>query len=310
MPAAPGDSSDRRDREGALVVVKALRFANSVQQVANSIKLGIERGLRRVYLPNLWWLKSGSFALPEGLEIVHLPDPEIPDDDWLIHGTFFDLRPLDSSFGKPHEHRRMIHSLLPWLKIQPDGPPLDDRELVIHLRSGDVMRGTGSHPGYGQPPLAFYRHVIDLQPWDRIHLVAEDDSHPLIPHLRHECGMRAKYAERLGKPLSGDLAFLLRAKKLVASRGTFISAISALSTCLREIHYFDSGFCSWGKENLSISVWSDLKGGYKRKVLSKNWRNNREQRQLMLDYPSEAVGLKDVFSGCPEHHCGGLEPIF
>jgi hypothetical protein len=299
--ASSCDPAQRRDREGALVVIKALRFANSVQQVCNSISFGNDRGLRTVYLPKLWWLKTGTFTLPGGLEIVHLQDSLIPDDPWLIHGTFFDLRPLQPSAAKPHQHRQVIQSLLPWLRAEPDGPPLEDGELVIHLRSGDVMRGSGAHSGYGQPPLAFYRNILDSRPWDRIHLVAEDDGHPLIAFLRKECAMRAEYEERLGKPLAADLAFLLRATALVVGRGTFASGVAALSSCLKTVHAFESSFCTWGKDDVEVSLWSDLKGDYRRAMLSKNWKNTRAQRQMMIDYPSSAVGLKEVLVGCPAH---------
>ena len=57
----------------------------------------------------------------------------------------------------------------PIMKISPK--LLGDNDLVIHLRSGDIM--VGGHMEMIQPPLEFYEKIIDCQKWDKIYVITE-----------------------------------------------------------------------------------------------------------------------------------------
>lgn len=54
---------------------------------------------------------------------------------------------------------------------------IKENDLVIHLRSGDIM--VGGNPEMIQPPLEFYEKVINYRKWDKIYLLTE--RHPLNP---------------------------------------------------------------------------------------------------------------------------------
>ena len=54
---------------------------------------------------------------------------------------------------------------------------IKDNDLVIHLRSGDII--VGGNPEMIQPPLEFYEKVINSRKWDKIYVLTE--RHPLNP---------------------------------------------------------------------------------------------------------------------------------
>lgn len=48
----------------------------------------------------------------------------------------------------------------------------DESSLVIHVRGGDVFKSGEVHSGYAQPPLVFYRDIINSRSWGRVYVVS------------------------------------------------------------------------------------------------------------------------------------------
>ena len=166
-----------------------------------------------------------------------------------------------------------------------------DDDLVVHVRSGDVFVGNGAHPGYGQPPLAYYRRIISSREWNKIHLVFEDCGNPVISPL-------VQFVESLGIPLirhsgslESDLSVLLSARTLVAGIGTFMSGVVSISKNVKTIYGFER-YANWGNVDLNVIMVSDSKRDYVGSILTNNWRNTPEQRELMLTYPDENLAFK------------------
>jgi hypothetical protein len=128
--------------------------------------------------------------------------------------------------------------------------------LVIHIRSGDVFRRksaikvfrgapsyllglkrllNGTHRVNGsfvQPPLVFYKHVIESKPWSQICIVAEDKANPVIDEL-----LQSDYKiEFQQASLEEDITTLLAAKNLVVGYGTFGLTWALLSGCLESLY--------------------------------------------------------------------------
>ena len=57
------------------------------------------------------------------------------------------------------------------------------KTLVVHIRSGDIMRGNGAHRAYVQPPLAFYQKIILDNNFTNVIVVCEDHNNPTVDAL-------------------------------------------------------------------------------------------------------------------------------
>ncbi|GGA56346.1 discoidin domain-containing protein [Okeania sp. KiyG1] len=167
--------------------------------------------------------------------------------------------------------------------------PLGEQDLVIHIRSGDIFKNN-VHLGYGQPPFSFYAKIIELQSWHSISLVFEDKSNPIIDPLIDFCRRRCSQVQEISGDLKSDIEYLLRARKLVVSNGTFCPAIALISKSLNTVYSFENEFSIKYNPNISQIVRVvDRQGVYKSEILSSNWQNTELQRKLMLEYPTNVL---------------------
>ena len=91
--------------------------------------------------------------------------------------------------------------------------------------------------------------------------------------------------------LRSDIEYLLKARILVVSRGSFSPAIATISKNLETVYYFEGVFNVFSLENPNVSCIRviDKQGVYKSEILSSNWQNTESQRKLMLEYPANAL---------------------
>lgn len=175
----------------------------------------------------------------------------------------------------------------------PQREPFRADHLVIHLRGGDVF-GPRKPKTYGQPPLAFYLLILGREHWSEVTIVHQDDSNPVITGILEECRMRSLKVHTQSSTLDEDLPVLLRARTLVAGRGTFIPAIVGLSDVASRVFFFEDKFALQPpKKGIRLHRISDKKGDYVRQVLSNNWENSPEQRAMMLSYPAENLVVEN-----------------
>lgn len=165
---------------------------------------------------------------------------------------------------------------------------LGENDLVIHLRSGDIFVQK-PHRRYGQPPLAFYKKIIELQSWNSISIVFENKLNVVIEPLIDFSMSVCNDVRQISSDIKSDIEYLLRAKVLIASRGTFCKAIVALSKNISEVYYFENFFNTGGNPHVNCIKVFDEQGLYLSEVLSCNWQNTDFQRNLMLNYPTSAL---------------------
>ena len=55
---------------------------------------------------------------------------------------------------------------------------INHNDLYIYIRSGDIF--IKPHHKYKQPPLCFYKKVLDNYTFKNIYLIAENKSNPVI----------------------------------------------------------------------------------------------------------------------------------
>ena len=284
------------------------RFGNNVMQLVHALALAEHHGLLEVALPAhpLFRLSSAGLAPPAGSPA--LVERGAPPRGARLRGLFYHLHLLpalrailDPACRRRLAQQRVRPLLDPALWQAPGDPP----ELVIHLRGGDIF-GAAPHPHYVQPPLAFYRRAVAerREPLTAVRLVSEDRANPCLVALEDWLARQGLACRVQSGSFAADLATLLGARRLVASATSFSGAVVLLSDRLAELYSFAEGrgpfgggggllpfmpaaaTAAWGVRHVGLQ---DRAGGY---IPRHQWRNSPEQRQLMLDYPDEALVLE------------------
>ncbi len=288
----PRTSEPLLSQISALRIERPMRFGNSVVQLSNAIELASRHGIRRIDAPGFWWITTAPEVDRGEITVSTLAAPA---EEIILSGHYYYREFLGSLYlseGKSIEgFRRNLLRVRSQISLLEACPPLPDDHLVIHIRSGDIFEGRG-HPLYGQPPLAFYTLVLRKGPWRRVTLVSEDRSNPVVDRLLEFSGSGLPPVDYRQASLEEDLRFLLRARSLVSSLGTFIPAVLALSGHVRRVICFGGlWYANTLLDRLDVVVVQDRSGHYRRSVLSANWCNDESQLALMLDYPESALRL-------------------
>jgi hypothetical protein len=139
---------------------------------------------------------------------------------------------------------------------------LNDNDVVIHIRSGDIFHNN-IHPLYICPPLSYYIDIIEKNNFESIYLVAEDTKNPCINKLLE------LYPKIIFKncSLEEDIKIILSSVNIIGSFGTFIPALSDLTYNIKKIYMPDYTFEYAHYRSLMFP-----------------WKNTPEQLNIMLNY--------------------------
>jgi len=286
------NSGNHAESVDVLHVTARPRFGNTIIQLSNALNLARTLDIKEIWLPGFWYLKE-QFTTRDGIRIKNPPstDDGSGKGKSILAGDFFQRRYF---FDVLTPNRLPISSFLDseCLQLKPS-KSFGKRDLVIHLRSGDVFRtGQKVHPDYGQPPLAFYEKILASEQWDSVTIVCEDDANPVLAHLLDSARSLTDNITKMSGSLQEDIECLLNAKTLVASSGTFIPAIAELSENLETIFCFNNTTAFQALE-VSIMEILDNTGEYLENIMRGNWENTPSQRLLMLHYPMENLIMKE-----------------
>jgi hypothetical protein len=277
----------------ALIVTPWARFGNAVVQISNAIECAERYGARRILLPP----GHAIFSVPARLgriRCVYGDAASIGPFRTALIGRFFHARAVGSRskawLRREHAARYMRDLIDPGV-LAPD-PRLGPDDVVAHLRAGDIFASAKPHPTYGQPPVAHYLAAIAASAARRVWLVYEDRGNPSIAALSERLRARGIEVLEQSATLAEDLRLLLSARRLVIGRSTLGDAVAALSRSLTDLYVF-------GRQRRILPRRTevvqhrliDISGEYIAAVQSANWRNTEAQRQLMLDYPEEALRI-------------------
>jgi hypothetical protein len=109
--------------------------------------------------------------------------------------------------------------------------PLGEDELVIHIRSGDII--TEIHPEYIIPPMSYYTNFIDSNKFKKIYILAEDMQNLCIEKLQK---MYSNVSFEL-RSLTDDIEMILRARNMMMTIGSFIPELLWVTRHTRRVIY-------------------------------------------------------------------------
>ena len=161
--------------------------------------------------------------------------------------------------------------------------PFDDDTLVVHIRGGDIIEREYEKPhNYVQNPLSYYLALIE--DFKNVIVVVEPNSNnPVVPELQK--------IERLkfqSLSVAEDYATLLAAKNLATSGvGTFAVSAALCSHNIKNLFtsnaYLTEHLNYTMMYNTDVTVHEvELKDYIP--VYPCSWKNDPEQRKLMLEY--------------------------
>lgn len=271
----------------AILVQGFGRFGNMVIQLANLALLATKLGISRFYFWDNVHLDKADLAVLPGAQLIRagllrqltqVSEPVIFRNR-AFAGPFF---PRELSKAQSQYVQRAIAKRV----LSESELPLEPRKkkIVIHLRSGDIF-WPQPHPDYGQPPLSFYKKVLAYQDWDYVVLIAEDDTNPCFRPIIDHCRSLGLPFSVKGKYFREALVEISQSQFLVFSAGTFCPAICWLAPKDRTIFRFGNSIPEpFPLRNATYLDVLDSYGEYIARVMSSNWENSREQRELMLFY--------------------------
>lgn len=273
-------------------------FGNMSRRLANGLLLADRLNFGHLIVPNNVIFFRGLFR--EGLHNVSSnlkvwfgihPRPKTNSIDALLTTNL--LRSLPPSTTESRDRETMAWSRLRALleltvPTVGSGPSV----LTIHVRGGDVF-GERKPSNYGQPPLSFYKLVINSTRWESVLLVIQDRSNPVVQGIIDFCKEKKLPIQVQNEHLNDDLARLLGAQNLVAGRGTFSPAVAGLSPHCKKVFFFEDK-CSLvpSKPGVEMIRTFDHRGQYRSAVLNNNWENSPTQREMMITYPESSLTME------------------
>lgn len=281
----------------AILVTELGMFGNMTRRLGNALTFCASLGYNTVVVPKSVIFHPGLFRegdhkglLSGRLVFGTRLHPRNNTVERLVAGNLFELIDVD-------QHSLQEEIDYAWTSLRTiflGNPPIGNCEegsLAIHLRGGDVF-GPRKPQAHGQPPLSFYELVLKSSPWTSVTIVHQDQENPVLLGLQRLCiDLKLTIATQSGT-LIDDIGILMQAETLVAGRGTFVPGVANLSpNCKRVIYFEDKCNLSPQKSGLELTRVIDLEGKYKEAVLSNNWGNSIEQRELMLGYPVSSLKM-------------------
>lgn len=270
-----------------------IRFGNSFMALLNALMVAKVLNVKRVQCNHPDTFTDVTKVI-DGITV----STNIDKNSVALSGKFFSFKLIkpffsDIEYGAWWESPYRANSeLLQLYGVNADQQPLDEGEIVIHIRSGDIFEIEKPHPHYAQPPLSYYLEILKSRNWAKVWLVYEDISNPVIPALEDWLRNNRIEFEVSSGDIPTDINLCMRAQNLALSYGSFLYPVISGSKNLRRLYRFRPATAyirnqMWfTNPDAELHCYTDEKGKYTSAVVNK-WRNSKRQRRLMLKYPAQ-----------------------
>ena len=244
------------------------RTGNNILQIIRAIHYAIINSHNSIQFQQHSLLTSNIITL-ENIE---------NSDKSTINDTFFSLKKYNIIDPEPYIMKEYFQKYIkPIFKIQiENNNDLHENSIYVHFRGGDIF-SSNPHKAYVQPPLSYYKNIT--KEYDTIKLVCEDKKNPCINEI-----LKQENVEYISNTLEKDLSILSNVSNLVIGFGTFGFLLYLMNPYLKNlyipdffVHELPKG--DWGNDiNVHIiDLPNYIKVG--------EWKNSKEQREMMLEYP-------------------------
>lgn len=204
------------------------RLGNNILQIINCI-------IENIYIHKHKYIDLGLLKKYQSTILKNFPDmlefPEFPDNNKIIEENFWKKKTKVNR----EEYTIIINKYIkPYIDYElVDNKGIDfDHDLIIHVRSGDVLGKDFPLEIYIQPPYSFYKKIIEENNFKNIYILSENyNLNPVIPKLLENYN-NVKF---LSNNLEIDLKIMLNSKYFVNSNSTLSSIVNSISKFEKKI---------------------------------------------------------------------------
>ena len=262
------------------------QFGNIYITIRNLIILALYFGFDKVFIEHSSY-SSEMFSF-DGEFVSDSVPGNFPDDTMIVRihaGVIYHLfQNLDAFKGTGGQHEKRARAIL-GRALKYKCPALPDNAVVIHLRGGGIFSQKPQSPGYGQPPLAWYKYCLDLHRENQtgggrmsVVVVHEDEKNPCLPGIISYCNDRGIPVRKQSGSLQEDYGYLMHARHLIDSVGTFTFPAIDQNQGLESLYCFRL----------------EQAPGY---IGPEGWRATPEQLDRLLNMQVNELAIPDDFYG-------------
>ncbi len=272
------------------------RFGNSIIQLSNIAAIALKYVIPVIYFEDQHpFFDVARLTETTGVPFIHRTRHAFDATDGIILSGLFHFD-IPYKLFKGSERQTILDGHIS--RLLPDEFArghrlLNDKTITMHFRAGDIFASETTPSWYGQPPLAYYKFILDHSSAEKVVIVYEDTGNPTVQAFASHVRSVGREVVLQSADLRSDLAVLFNSAELVSSMGTFVWAVSTISKRLKIFWFLERMHdqCLFARSDISISGIHDELGDYTRAVLSANWAKTPEQLGLMLDYPTSALKM-------------------
>ena len=161
-------------------------------------------------------------------------------------------------------------------------------DLYIYIRSGDIFLLSYIYyiRGYFQPPLCFYKKILDNFKFNKVFIISQDNLNPVIQKLLN----KYSYIRKKKNELKVDISYLINSYNLVAGKSSFFLTSIKFNDKLKFLWEYDCSSLSQKYHHLHYSVYNfpvyytvyKMNSSLKYKKLMSPWINIPKQRKMMI----------------------------
>jgi hypothetical protein len=278
------------------------RLGNNIIQISNAIYIA-EKTKSTVFFPSL---------RHRGLNLNTISFSEDPPPLGIntIKGDFWEIDKFDSCYRIKKEelisNRRrillayfnpIITTQVKVYKFYPDNPT--EKDLTLHIRGSDIFNKQ-PHPDYVPPPLIYYSDVIESREYENVFIISEDTKNPCISELKKRFGKKIKVihemysglynqsqnlkCEHPSRRILNDFYFLMKSKNLVCGNSTFSLTAALCSDCVNDLWIPGHGTVEIDENYRKQFGFNINIMNYKNYIKTGEWRNSKEQIEMVLNY--------------------------
>ena len=253
------------------------RFGNRFNELMAFTQFGLALGLSRIYIQNDYDIFNFNSTYIRSSKEIPKSALRINCKDAKFFHHFIWAAQITGYKNYKETAKYLLREIMPSSSL----PDLSPSQLVIHFRGGDIFDRVNPPVFRHQPPVSWYIKVIEMHKKRHLDislvLVCEDNINPCIQKILEYASKHSITYRIQSSSLEDDYSWILAAKTLVPSGGTFTDPAINTSTCLERVYKFKD-------EHITGKY---IKRGF--------WRATSEQIDLMKSLPLECVDLPNNF---------------
>lgn len=173
-------------------------------------------------------------------------------------------------------------------------------DLYINIRSGDIFQNT-IHPDYSQPPLCFYKKIINESNYTNINIVSNGHENPVVDELL-KIYPKIKY---LHESVEGDVSIIVNAHNLIMPESTFTWTLIRLNNNLNNLYIYELisynsrknyDLITYDTRNINANIYIMQASLKYKKIMERKWENSKIQLNLMLQENCTNNRIIKIFS--------------